>query len=78
MDKESCFLQTTIISKVFEDLGMTIKEDVSNNLRPHWIRNDHADLNKVIVMIQETMNPLDVNLDPEKLYNIGEGLATID
>ena len=57
---------------------MTKKEDVSNNLRPHQILNDYADRNKVIVMIQETMNPFDVNLDPDKLYNIGTGLAAID
>ena len=75
---ESHFLRTTIISNVFEDLVMTKKEDVSNNLRPHRIRNDHAVLNKVIVMIQETMNPFDVNLDPDKLYNIGTGLAAMD
>ena len=68
---ESHFLRTTIISNVFEDLRMTKKEDVSNNLRPHRIRNDNLDLNKVIIMIQETMNPSDVNLDPDKLYNIG-------
>ena len=69
---------STMISNVFEDLGMTKKEDVSNNLRPHRVRNDHADLNKVIVMTQETMNPFDVNLDPNKLYNIGTGLAAMD
>ena len=57
---------------------MTKKEDVSNNLRPHQILNDYEDRNKVIVMIQETMNPFDVNLDPDKLYNIGTGLAAID
>ena len=57
---------------------MTKKEDVSNNLRPHQILNDYAHRNKVIVMIQETMNPFDVNLDPDKLYNIGTGLAAID
>ena len=57
---------------------MTKKEDVSNNLRPHRIRNDHADLNKVTVMIQETMNPFDVNLDHDKLYNIGRGLTAME
>ena len=57
---------------------MTKKEDVSNNLRPHQILNDYEDRNKVIVMIQETMNPFDVNLDPDKLCNIGTGLAAMD
>ena len=57
---------------------MTKKEDVSSNLRPHRIRNDHADLNKVTVMIQETMNPFDVNLGPDKLYNIGRGLTAME
>ena len=57
---------------------MTKKEDVSNNLRPHQIHNDHADLNKVIVMIQETISPFDVNLDPNKLYNIGTELAAMN
>ena len=38
---EPHFLRTTIIGQDFEDLGMTKKEDVLNNLRPHRIRNDH-------------------------------------
>ena len=57
---------------------MIKKEDVSNSLRPRQICNDHVYWNKVIVMIQETMNPFDVNLDPDKLYNIGTGLAAMD
>ena len=57
---------------------MTKKENVSNNLRPHRIRHDHADRNKVIVMIQKAMDPLDVKLDPDKLYNIVTGLAAMD
>ena len=75
---ESHFLRTTIINKVFKYLGITKKEDVTNNLRPHRIRNDHADLNKVIVVIQETMNPFDVNPDLDKLYNVGTGFAAMD
>ena len=57
---------------------MIKKEDVSNSLRPRQICNDHVYWNKVIVMIQETMNPFDVNLDPDKLYNTGKGLAAMD
>ena len=50
---------------------MTKTEDLLNNPRPHHIRNDRVDLNKVIVMVQETMNPFDVNLHLDKLYNTG-------
>ena len=77
---DSHFLRTAMKNKFFEDLSlsMTKKEDVSSNLRPHQTSNDHADLNKVIVMTLETMNPFDVNLDPDKLYNIGTGLAAMD
>ena len=64
-------LDPPLVSKVFEDLGKIKNEDASNSLRTHRIRNHHAGLNKVIVMIKETINPFDVNLDPDKLYNIG-------
>ena len=57
---------------------MTKTEDLLNNPRPHHIRNDRVDLNKVIVMVQETMNPFDVNLHLDKLYNTGTGLAAMD
>ena len=57
---------------------MTKTEDLLNNPRPHHIRNDRVDLNKVIVMVQETMNPFDVNLHLDKLYNTGAGLAAMD
>ena len=50
---------------------MTKTEDLLNNPRPHHIRNDRVDLNKVIVMVQEIMNPFDVNLHLDKLYNTG-------
>ena len=57
---------------------MTKTEDLLNNPRPHHIRNDRVDLNKVIVMVQEIMNPFDVNLHLDKLYNTGTGLAAMD
>ena len=75
---ESHFLRTTMINTVFKYLGITKKEDVTKNLRPHRIRNDNAGLNKVIVVIQETMNLFDVNPDLDKLYNIGTRLAAMD
>ena len=40
---------------------MTKMEDVSSNLRPHLICNDHEDLNKATVMIQETIQVNDTS-----------------
>eukprot|EP00794_Sanderia_malayensis_P002176 gene2176-2472_t len=42
---ESHFLRTTIISTVFEDLVLTKKEDVSNDLKHHHIKKSHENRN---------------------------------
>ena len=55
--------EDSYVYKVFEDLGMTKKEDKSKN--------------KVIVMMQETMSPFDVNLDLGKIYNNDTGLTAM-
>ena len=70
---QSHFLRIDIISKINEDLGLTRKEDVSADLKKNQIKKDHTNLKKVVAMIEETMNPFDVKIDQNHLFNIGTG-----
>eukprot|EP00794_Sanderia_malayensis_P015514 gene15514-17096_t len=72
---ESHFLRTTIISAVFEDLGLTKKEDVSNDLKHHNVKKSHENITLVTTAIKETMNPFNLKSNPELLFNIGTGKA---
>ena len=54
---ESHFLRTSVISQVFDDLGMVTKEDVARDLKESQIKRNCKDLNKIMHLIQETMNP---------------------
>ena len=70
---ESQTLRTTILSNMFEKLGLIKKEDISQDLKPHRIRNDNLAVNKIKDMTKVTMNPFDSCLDPATLFNIGTG-----
>ena len=39
------------------------------------ITNDNAAVNAIITMAKETTNPLESELDPNNLYNVGTGKA---
>ena len=51
------FLRTTIVSQVFQDLGLSQKEDISQDLKPSRIKQNSRDLNQIISLINDTMNP---------------------
>lgn len=72
---QSHFIRTSIVSNLFEDLGMSKKEDVSQDLKTNKMRNNSKDLCQVINMIKETMNPFADHIDKEHLFNIASGKA---
>ena len=64
-----------LLTRTFEELGMTRKEDVSFHLKPHQIRSDNAALCKVISLLEDTINPFEESLDKSNLFNIATGKA---
>ena len=72
---QSHFIRTSIISYVFEDLGMTKKEDLSQDLKPSRIRQNSHDLCLIVNMIKETMNPFDDDITKDHLFNKASGKA---
>ena len=72
---ESHYLRTMLLTRSFEELGMSRKEDVSSNLKPHQIRKDNDALSKVIALIEDTINPFEESLDRNHLFNIATGKA---
>jgi hypothetical protein len=72
---ESHFLRTSVISSVLEEFGLSNKEDTTKDLQKHKIKGDNEALENVMVMLKNTMNPFDKNLDKEQLYNLGSGKA---
>ena len=65
----------TVLSSLLEDLGLTSKEDVSRELKPCRIRSNANDLNKILTLLRETINPFSKELDKNDLFNIGSGKA---
>ena len=50
-------IRTTILSKLLEELGMTSKEDISEELKLHQVKQNCHHLEKIISSINDTMNP---------------------
>ena len=49
------------------------ERNVSRDLKPYKIKNDIESLNKILSMIDETLNQFDVNVDKSHLFNIATG-----
>ena len=69
------FIRTSIVSNLFEDLGMTKKEDVSQDLKINQMRKNSKDLCQVMNMIKETINPFADDIDKKHLFNLASGKA---
>ena len=54
---QSHSIRVTVISKVFEEMGLTRKEDVTEELKSHRMIQNCQDYEKLINGITETMNP---------------------
>ena len=72
---QSHYLRTAIISDVYEELGMTKKDDLTKDLKTYKVKKDNADFQKVRTMIRDTMNPFDNNIGKEYLFNLGTSKA---
>lgn len=72
---QSHSLRVTIISKVFEELDLSRKEDVSEDLKPHRIKQNCKDLEKLIRAVTDTMNPFSDSINKVHLFNISTGKA---
>ena len=70
---ESHYITLSIISHLFEELNLTEKKEVSRDLKPNIIKKYGEHLEKLILTITETMNPLSLDLNKDTLFNIGLG-----
>ena len=70
---DSHFVRTEIISHLLEDLALTQKEDVSQDLKVNQVKRNNKDLDAIITSIKETMNPFSGTIERDILYNIGTG-----
>ena len=55
---QSHSIRTSILSKLFEELGMTSKEDISEELKLHRVKQNCHHLEKIISSINDIMNHL--------------------
>ena len=62
--------------QVFEELDLTRKEDVSEELKPHRIKQNSKDLNRLLQAVVDTMNPFSNDINKDYLFNISTGKAT--
>ena len=60
---------------LFEQLGITKKEDVTCDLKPNQMKKNSQNIAKIIALIDTTMNSFSENIPKEQLYNIGSGRA---
>ena len=56
---------------------MTSKEDISEELKFHQVKQNCHHLEKIISSISNTMNPFASTIDREHLFNIANGKAAL-
>ena len=55
---QSHSIRTSVLSKLFEEVGMTSKEDISEELKLHRVKQNCHHLEKIISSINDIMNHL--------------------
>ena len=55
---QSHSIRTSILSKLFEELGMTSKEDISEELKLHRVKQNCHHLERIVLSINNTVNPI--------------------
>ena len=73
---ESHSLRTALLTQMFNNPVMNMKEDASRDLKSNKIKSDKESLNKILSVIEETLNPFDVNIDKSNLFNIATGKSS--
>ena len=56
---------------------MRSKEDISEELKPHWVKQNGYHLEKIISSIDDTMNPFVSTIEKEHLFNIANEKAAL-
>ena len=72
---QSHSIRVTVVSQLYEDLGLTSKEDVSDELRPCNLKKNNKSLTKLLTAIPNSMNPFSSEIDKDHLFNISTGKA---
>ena len=65
---QSHFMRRSIVSQLFEDLDLTVKEVVSQDIKPSQISQSLIHLAKLIELIKLTMNPFSCNIEKSCLF----------
>ena len=74
---QSHSIRTSILSKLFEELGMASKEVISEELKLHRVKQNCHHLEKIISFIDDTMNHFASTIEKEHLFNIANGKAAL-
>ena len=72
---QSHSLRTSIISHLFESVGISKKEDTSDGLKRSKIKKNSKDIQHIITAIEGTMDAFSANLDKNELFNISSARA---
>ena len=55
---QSHSIRTSVLSKLFEEVRMTSKEDISEELKLHRVKQNCHHLERIVLSINNTVNPI--------------------
>ncbi|CAH0562801.1 unnamed protein product [Brassicogethes aeneus] len=70
--------RTSVISNMMQDLSLRRKQDVSGDLKESSIKKSHSQIEKLLVAIEENVNPFNPDVPKKSLFNISSGEAVSD
>lgn len=70
---QSLYLRSTIIYHMNERIGITQREEVTQDVRPHRIKKDSQQMKSIISFLLNCMNPFDYFSKDHPLVNLSSG-----
>lgn len=66
-------VKSSVVTHLYDYVGKTNKQEISSELKPHRIKHNTANYNKLLERFEEAINPFSEQLEPDSLYNIYTG-----
>ena len=68
-------IRSTIISEVYQELGLQTYQDISFDLNPHNIQNSFKQLQRFFTTLDQLINPFGLEISKDQLIKISFGKA---
>ena len=70
--------KSAIVTHVYNECGLKKTQDITEDLKIHNVRSSHKQLETLMGLIRQNINPFSNDIDPNQLFNISTGAVASD